>query len=147
MADDQELAASVRAALAGTGVIREVRMFGGIGFMLNGNLVAAASHRGLLLRVGKDRQAEALAQSGARPMVMRGRAMEGYVYVDPPALNKRSRTGSGWRLPMGEPCRESQTGSPNREKENENEDAFRTWSLSLPRAYFCAGIRLAPDAV
>jgi TfoX/Sxy family transcriptional regulator of competence genes len=88
--DDQKLVASVRAALAGTGVIREVRMFGGIGFMLNGNLVAAASRRGLLLRVGKDRQAEALAQSGARPMVMRGRAMEGYVYVDPPALNKQA---------------------------------------------------------
>jgi TfoX/Sxy family transcriptional regulator of competence genes len=90
MTDDQELAASVRAALAGIGDIREVRMFGGIGFMLDGNLVAAASRHGLLLRVGKDRQAEALAESGARPMVMRGRTMEGYVYVDPPALNKQA---------------------------------------------------------
>jgi TfoX/Sxy family transcriptional regulator of competence genes len=90
MAGDQELAASVRAALVGTGVIREVRMFGGIGFMLNGNMVAAASRRGLLLRVGKDRQAEALAHPGARPMVMRGRTMEGYVYVDPPGLNKQT---------------------------------------------------------
>ena len=90
MADDQDLAASVRAALAGVGNIREVRMFGGIGFMLNGNMVAAASRRGLLLRVGKDRQAEALAESGARPMVMRGRTMEGFVYVDPPALNEQA---------------------------------------------------------
>jgi TfoX/Sxy family transcriptional regulator of competence genes len=57
------------------------------GFMLNGNLVAGASRRGLLLRVGKDRQIDALAQPGARPMVMRGRTMEGYIYVDPPALN------------------------------------------------------------
>jgi TfoX/Sxy family transcriptional regulator of competence genes len=88
VADDQELAASVRAALAGTGDIREVRMFSGIGFMLKGNLVAAASPRGLLVRVGKDRQAEALARSGARPMVMRDRTLEGYVYVDPPALNR-----------------------------------------------------------
>ena len=88
--DEQELAASVRAAVAGTGDIREVRMFGGIGFMLNGNMVAAASRRGLLLRVGKDRQNQALAQFGARPMVMRGRTMEGYVYVDPPALNKQA---------------------------------------------------------
>ena len=62
-------------------------MFGGIGFMLNGNTVAAASRRGLLLRVGRDCQAEALAESGAQPMVMRGRTMEGYVYVDPPTLN------------------------------------------------------------
>ena len=90
MADNQELAASVRAALSEAGDIREVRMFGGIGFMLNGNLVAAASGRGLLLRVGKERQTEALAQTGARPMVMRGRTMEGYVYVDPPALNKQA---------------------------------------------------------
>jgi TfoX/Sxy family transcriptional regulator of competence genes len=90
MPDDQDLAANVRAALARTGHIREVTMFGGIGFMLNGNLVAAASRRGLLLRVGKDRQAEALAQSGARPMVMRGRTMEGYVYVDPPALSRQA---------------------------------------------------------
>jgi TfoX/Sxy family transcriptional regulator of competence genes len=90
MADDQELVANVRSALAGSGDIREVRMFGGIGFMLNGNLVAAASRRGLLLRVGKDRQAEALTQSGARPMVMRGGTMEGYAYVDPPALNKQA---------------------------------------------------------
>ena len=90
MADDQQLAAVVRASLSGAGAIREVRMFGGIGFMLNGNLVAAASRRGLLVRVGKDRQAEALAETGARPMVMRGRTMEGYVYIDPPALNKRA---------------------------------------------------------
>src|SRR5215469_14583429 len=90
MADGLELAASVRAALAGTGNISEVRMFGGIGFMLNGNLVAAASRRGLLLRVGKGRQNEALVQVGARPMVMHGRTMEGYVYVDPPALNKQA---------------------------------------------------------
>jgi TfoX/Sxy family transcriptional regulator of competence genes len=87
MAADQDLAAGVRAALVGAGAVREVRMFGGIGFMLNGNMVAAASKRGLLVRVGKDRQQEALSKSGARPMVMRGRTMSGYIYVDPPALN------------------------------------------------------------
>src|SRR5437016_630954 len=85
--NDEELAASVRAALAGAGTIREVKMFGGIGFMLNGNLIAGASHRGLLVRVGKDRQREALAQPGARPMQMKGRTMEGYIYVDHPALD------------------------------------------------------------
>ena len=86
MRPDDELAVRVRAALAGTRALREVRMFGGIGFMLNGNMVAVASRRGLLLRVGKDRQDEALARPGARPMEMRGRVMEGYVYIDPPAL-------------------------------------------------------------
>jgi TfoX/Sxy family transcriptional regulator of competence genes len=90
-----DLAATIRTVLAGdknlrATDLREIKMFGGIGFMLNGNLLAGASKRGLLLRVGKDRQDEALARPGARPMVMRGRTMEGYVYIDPPALNDRS---------------------------------------------------------
>src|SRR5215472_18944136 len=84
--DELELQAWVRTAASGAGAISEVKMFGGIGFMLNGNLLAGASRRGLLLRVGSEREAEALRQPGARPMVMRGRTMPGYVYVDPPAL-------------------------------------------------------------
>jgi TfoX/Sxy family transcriptional regulator of competence genes len=87
---DQDLAANVRAAFPDPGAIREVKMFGGTGFMLNGNLVAAASKRGLLVRVGKDRQREALARPGARPMEMRGRTMEGYLYVDPAVLDRRA---------------------------------------------------------
>jgi TfoX/Sxy family transcriptional regulator of competence genes len=83
-----DLAAAVRAALRDSGVVREVKMFGGTGFMLDGNLVAAASKRGLLLRVGKDRQPDALARPGARPMEMRGRTMEGYVYVNPAVLDE-----------------------------------------------------------
>lgn len=90
MLTDQQLAESVRSALAGKGTVREVKMFGGLGFMLNGNLVVAASKRGLLARIGKDRQREALARAGARPMVMRGRTMDGYIYVDPPALTARA---------------------------------------------------------
>jgi TfoX/Sxy family transcriptional regulator of competence genes len=90
MAFDQDLVASVRTALADTGTVREVKMFGGIGFMLNGNLTAAASKRGLLVRLGKDRQGDALAQPGTRPMVMRGRTMEGYIYIDPPACNDQA---------------------------------------------------------
>jgi TfoX/Sxy family transcriptional regulator of competence genes len=88
--DEQELAASVRAGLSGAGTLREVKMFGGIGFMLNGNLIAGASKRGLLLRVGKDRMREALALPGARPMEMKGRTLEGYIYVDHPALHDRA---------------------------------------------------------
>jgi TfoX/Sxy family transcriptional regulator of competence genes len=81
-----DLAANVRAALAGRANVREVRMFGGIGFMLNDNMIAATSKRGLLVRVGRERQHDALSRPGARLMEMRGRVMEGYVYVDPPAL-------------------------------------------------------------
>jgi len=84
MAVDENLAQRMRVALAGTGALREVRMFGGLCFMLNGNIVAGTSKHGLLVRVGKDRQADALARPGAKPMAMTGRPMEGYVFVDPP---------------------------------------------------------------
>jgi TfoX/Sxy family transcriptional regulator of competence genes len=86
----EELAASVRRTLSGAGAVREVKMFGGIGFMLNGNLIAGASRRGLLLRVGREREPRALAKSGARRMIMRGRTLEGWVYVDPLALSARA---------------------------------------------------------
>ena len=87
---DERLAETIRAALTDVGAVKEVKMFGGIGFMLNGNLLAGASARGLLLRIGKERMRDALAKPGARPMVMRGRTMADYIYVDPPALNARA---------------------------------------------------------
>ena len=90
MTSDVDLAARVRAALARAGDLREVKMFGGVGFMLNGSMVAAASKRGLLVRVGKDRHGDALTRPGTRPMEMRGRVMEGYVYVDPSTLDDES---------------------------------------------------------
>ena len=62
--NEQDLLARVRAALMGAGTVREVKMFGGIGFMLNGNLIGGASNRGLLVRVGHTRQREALALPG-----------------------------------------------------------------------------------
>ena len=88
--DEQACAATVRSALAGKGEVREVRMFGGLGFMLNGNLAVTVSRRGMLVRVGAEGEDEALRQTGARPMAMRGRTMTGYVYVDPPGLDSKS---------------------------------------------------------
>lgn len=90
MAIDEDLAERMRVALAGTGAVREVRMFGGLCFMLNGNMVAGTSKRGLLVRVGKEQQSEALARPGARGMEMTGRPMEGYVFVDPPPPDEQA---------------------------------------------------------
>src|SRR6266478_9526041 len=89
MALDEDLADRMRAVLAGTGTVREVRMFGGRCFMLNGNMVAETSRGGLLVRVGKDRHAQALARPGAKPMEMSGRPMESYVFIDPPPPGER----------------------------------------------------------
>ncbi|UJR86158.1 TfoX/Sxy family protein [Sandaracinus amylolyticus] len=81
MAIDEELAGHVRAALADASQVREVKMFGGLGFMLKGHMIAASSDRGLLVRVGEPGEAEALAKPGAEPMVMNGRTMRGFVRV------------------------------------------------------------------
>ena len=88
-APDKEAALvnQLRAALPSKG-LTEQRMFGGICFMLNGNMLAAVSKRGLLFRVGKEHYDEALARPGAAPMEMRGREMEGYVRVAPDGLDE-----------------------------------------------------------
>lgn len=80
MSINEEQADQIRAALADATSVREVKMFGGLGFMLNGNMVAASSHRGLLVRVGEHAVAAALAR-GAQPMIMNGRQMKGFVLV------------------------------------------------------------------
>ena len=89
MALDEDLAARMRAVLAGAGTVREVRMFGGLCFMLNGNMVAGTSKRGLLVRVGTDRQPDALTRPDAKPMEMAGRLMQGYILVDPTPQDER----------------------------------------------------------
>ncbi|MGE3718704.1 MAG: TfoX/Sxy family protein, partial [Bauldia sp.] len=66
--------------------VTEQKMFGGIGFMIQGNMIAGVSPRGLLLRVSKDEDAGALARRGARPMEHGGRTMTGFIYVDPATI-------------------------------------------------------------
>jgi TfoX/Sxy family transcriptional regulator of competence genes len=73
----------------------EQKMFGGICFMIGGNMAVCASRDGLLARVGKDGMAAALKKAGARPMQMGGRTMSGYVYVDETAI-RTDRALSGW---------------------------------------------------
>jgi TfoX/Sxy family transcriptional regulator of competence genes len=91
--DADRLVRRTRSAISDTGGISEVKMFGGVGFLLNGNLVAGASKRGLLLRLGKERYAEALLYPGVTPMVMRGKEMPGYVYLDPTSFDDAALKG------------------------------------------------------
>jgi TfoX/Sxy family transcriptional regulator of competence genes len=85
--DSDGLLARTRDAIGDIGGISEMKMFGGVGFLLNGNLIAGASKRGLLLRLGKEPYAEALLSPGVTPMVMRGKEMSGYVYLDPATVD------------------------------------------------------------
>lgn len=78
----EALADRIRRALAGTRNLAERRMFGGIAFMIDGNLALSASPNGLLVRVGRESMAAALQRKGARPMQMGERVMTGYLFVD-----------------------------------------------------------------
>jgi TfoX/Sxy family transcriptional regulator of competence genes len=90
MSADQDLVSRMRALLAGAGDISEMKMFGGIAFMLNGNMLASSSKRGLMLRVGKEQAPNALTRPGTRQIEMRGRPMEGYIRVDPSGIDDNS---------------------------------------------------------
>lgn len=83
MAYDEDLAARLRTLLAGKRGLTEKRMFGGVGFLVNGNMAIAASADGGLLVRADPADGERLVASGkARPMTMRGRAMTGWLRVD-----------------------------------------------------------------
>lgn len=82
MAHDPRLAGLLRDALAGRAGITEKSMFGGICFMLNGNMFAGVGHQdSFMFRVGKKLEAEALTRPGARPMDLTGRKMGGLIWV------------------------------------------------------------------
>ena len=81
MAYDEGVAQRVREALADQRGVTERKMFGGIAFMLRGNMCCGVVGEELMLRVGPDGYDEALAERDARPMDFTGRPMRGMVYV------------------------------------------------------------------
>jgi TfoX/Sxy family transcriptional regulator of competence genes len=90
MSLDTTQLALVRSALQGVASFREVKMFGGTAFMVNGHMTVGLSRRGLLVRVGPEEHDEAVKKPGVRPMEMRGRVMTGYVFIDPVPADARS---------------------------------------------------------
>lgn len=83
MAYDEHLATRVRKILVGqTGVI-EKKMFGGLAFMIRGNMCCGVNAGDLMVRVGPDAYEEALARPHVREMDFTGRPLRGMVYVGP----------------------------------------------------------------
>ncbi len=78
-----EIAARVREALSGSGSLTEQRMFGGVGFLIDGHLLCHASRKGLMVRVGHEREAVALASPHATRCTHKGGSMPGFVQVNP----------------------------------------------------------------
>lgn len=83
MAYDEGLADRIREQFDGVSRVTEKRMFGGLAFLVDGNMaVAAASHGGLLLRVDPAETEALAAEPGAARFVMRGREMNGWLRVE-----------------------------------------------------------------
>jgi len=83
MAYNEELANRVRKVLPTYKGITEKKMFGGICFMVNGNMICGVEQDNLVIRVGPDNYEEALKKPHARPMDFTGRPLKGFVYVRP----------------------------------------------------------------
>ena len=81
MAYDEGLAPLMRDDLADIEGISERKMFGGLCFQHHGNMVCGVHQGGAMFRVGKPREAEALAIEGAGPMTFTGRKMGGMIEV------------------------------------------------------------------
>jgi len=81
MAYDKKLAARVRASLGNIPAI-EKKMFGGVGYMLHGNMACGILGDALIVRVGKENYAAAMARPHTRIFNITGRTMSGWVMVD-----------------------------------------------------------------
>ena len=96
MAANEVLAERMRDVLARYDNIAERRMFGGLCFLMNGNMLCGVSGSGgdrYMFRVGKDLETEALARPGTAPMDFTGRKMGGLVWVDPDEAIKSGLEG------------------------------------------------------
>lgn len=83
MAYDEDLAERLRALAGDEPGLSEQKMFGGLAFLVNGNMAVAASGQGgLLVRVDPAQSPALVESTAAYPMEMRGRSMDGWLRVD-----------------------------------------------------------------
>ncbi|MEW5249603.1 TfoX/Sxy family protein [Microbulbifer sp. 2201CG32-9] len=86
MSYNQELAKKIRELLADNEGLSEKQLFGGLAFMLNGNMACGVVGEELLVRVGPDNYQQALGERFTRPMDFTGRPLKGMVYVEEDAI-------------------------------------------------------------
>ena len=90
MAYDEDLANRIRELMAGERAVTEKKMFGGLAFLIGGNMsVAASGQGGLLVRVDPDETDALVAKPHARRFEMRGRSMDGWLRVDPEGVRTK----------------------------------------------------------
>jgi hypothetical protein len=96
MAYDEDLAARIRDLVVNEPGLSEKKMFGGLAFLIGGNMAVAASGQGgLLVHIDADEGDRLIATTQARAMEMRGREMRGWLRVDEDSL-KTKRDLARW---------------------------------------------------
>jgi TfoX/Sxy family transcriptional regulator of competence genes len=88
MAYDEALAQRIREALPGVPGLTEKKMFGGIAFLVDGNMACGVSKDSLMVRINPDATADVLAQPNVRVFDMTGRPMKGWVLVEPAGIQE-----------------------------------------------------------
>ena len=92
MAYDEDLANRVRELIGDEPGVAEQRMFGGLAFLIGGNMAVAASGQGgLMVRVDPEETEALVAEPHARPFEMRGRPMDGWLRVVDAGLRTREQ--------------------------------------------------------
>jgi TfoX/Sxy family transcriptional regulator of competence genes len=91
MAYSESLAERIRRRLAGLQGIEEKKMFGGVGFLLNGNLCVGVRKESLIARLGPDQAQDALRDSSVTEFAVGGRPMKGWVLVAPEGIEDDGR--------------------------------------------------------
>jgi hypothetical protein len=87
MARDRGLEEQIREELGPLDGLRETPMFGGLAWMLDGNLLCACRHDGMMARLGKGNEAWALEVGGVREMKAGARPMPEWIWADPDAVS------------------------------------------------------------
>ena len=88
MAYDENLASDIRAALKAQPGITEMKMFGGICFLMKGHMLCGVEKKRFMFRVGKEQEAEALSRPGSSIMDFNGRRMGGLIWVKSTACSQ-----------------------------------------------------------
>ena len=95
MAYDEDLANRIREQLAAEDAVSEMEMFGGIAFLLSGNMAVGVNREDVMVRVGKEAAEDALRQPHARPFDMSARPMRAWVLVAPEGVRTDAEL-AGW---------------------------------------------------
>ncbi len=90
---DKDIALSerIRTALSGRKNVSERKMFGGVCFMINGNMCTGTWKNSLIVRLDKSRHKETLAEPHARPADMNGRILKGWALVEPAGIESEPK--------------------------------------------------------